>query len=203
MCLVYGYESPSDNGDVKDASEEGTEDPSVSTGAGIKLLSTESGNEKVTQRYRDRVKERRGGVNLDYDYEEPFRSAAGYLAKAPVPKSGLDTTERKRQMIQESKYLKKRITKKDHNVVHEELKSYFEKLGMDDEKQRERVNEWDNILSSEYSENAEVQSENRFLFGVHKGNDCILKAKLTQKLMRDMSESCAECNPGAPEEYSK
>ncbi|GFX61105.1 protein Red [Trichonephila clavipes] len=337
---------------------------------------------ELAQRYRDRAKERRDGVNPDYQNEDPITSAAGYRAVAPDAKSGLDAAERRRQMIQESKFLggdmehthlvkgldyallqkvrseinykekeeeelenlllkhkdkgeeeeiqfktklgkniyrqvfknrypekselflpnrmayiidledeyadsdipttllrskadcpsfesqttlttndivikkltqvlsylrqglhNKKIKKKDKGKLKEEetkrpkladdsifgdigdyvpalekrgktkqdkkpdsekRKSYFEKPRMDDdkrreEKERERANEWDNILSSEYGENAEDRSKDKLLVGALKGDDSRLKAKLTSKLDRDMPESYAECYPGAPE----
>ncbi|GIX79851.1 protein Red [Caerostris extrusa] len=60
---------------------------------------------ELAQRYRDRAKERRDGVNPDYQNDDPITSAAGYRAVAPDAKSGLDAAERRRQMIQESKFL--------------------------------------------------------------------------------------------------
>ncbi|GFU07906.1 protein Red [Nephila pilipes] len=69
------------------------------------------------------------------------------------------------------------------------------------EKQGERVNKWDNILSSEYVENAEDRSKDKLLLDVHKADDSRLKAKLTSKLVRDVSKSYVEYYHGAPEEY--
>ncbi|XP_042910919.1 protein Red [Parasteatoda tepidariorum] len=60
---------------------------------------------ELSQKYRDRAKERRDGANPDYQNEDPITSAAGYRAVAPDAKSGLDAAERRRQMIQESKFL--------------------------------------------------------------------------------------------------
>ncbi|GFS45481.1 protein Red, partial [Nephila pilipes] len=51
------------------------------------------------------IRVRRDGVNPDNQNEDPIISAAGYQAVAPDAKSGLDTMERRRQMIQESKFL--------------------------------------------------------------------------------------------------
>ncbi|GFU34409.1 protein Red [Nephila pilipes] len=74
---------------------------------------------------------------------------------------------------------------------------------MDNEKQREQANEWNNILSSEYDENLVDRSKDKLLFGVHKGRDSRLKAKLISKLERDMPKSYAECYLCAPDEYSE
>lgn len=60
---------------------------------------------ELAKKYRDRAKERRDGANPDYQNEDPITSAAGYRAVAPDAKSGLDAAERRRQMIQESKFL--------------------------------------------------------------------------------------------------
>ncbi|GFU26834.1 protein Red [Nephila pilipes] len=54
----------------------------------------------------DKAKEKkRYGVNSDYQNEDSITSAAGYRAVTPDVKSGLDTAERRRQIIQESKFL--------------------------------------------------------------------------------------------------
>ncbi|KAL3203261.1 hypothetical protein MRX96_041982 [Rhipicephalus microplus] len=60
---------------------------------------------ELAEKYRDRARERREGVNPDYQNEDPISSTAGYRAVAPDAKSGLDAAERRRQMIQESKFL--------------------------------------------------------------------------------------------------
>ncbi|GFS85208.1 hypothetical protein NPIL_379401 [Nephila pilipes] len=101
---VYGHESPS-NDDVHVTSEEKTEDPSASTEALVEVLSTMSGNENVTQRNRYRAEERKDGVNTDNQNEDAITSAAGYRAIAPDANFGLDIAERRRQMIQKSKFL--------------------------------------------------------------------------------------------------
>lgn len=60
---------------------------------------------ELAEKYRDRARERREGVNPDYQNEDPISSTAGYRAVAPDAKSGMDAAERRRQMIQESKFL--------------------------------------------------------------------------------------------------
>ncbi|XP_067134833.1 protein Red isoform X1 [Centruroides vittatus] len=60
---------------------------------------------ELSRKYRDRARERREGANPDYQNEDPITSTAGYRAVAPDAKSGLDAAERRRQMIQESKFL--------------------------------------------------------------------------------------------------
>uniref|UniRef100_A0A646QG64 Protein Red n=1 Tax=Hemiscolopendra marginata TaxID=943146 RepID=A0A646QG64_9MYRI len=60
---------------------------------------------ELAMKYRDRAKERRDGINPDYQNEDPISTTAGYRAVAPDAKSGLDAAERRRQMIQESKFL--------------------------------------------------------------------------------------------------
>lgn len=60
---------------------------------------------ELAEKYRDRARERREGANPDYQNEDPLSSTAGYRAVAPDAKSGLDAAERRRQMIQESKFL--------------------------------------------------------------------------------------------------
>lgn len=60
---------------------------------------------ELAEKYRDRAKERRDGQNPDYQVEDPLSVASGYRAVAPDLKSGMDAAERRRQMIQESKFL--------------------------------------------------------------------------------------------------
>ncbi|GFU37838.1 hypothetical protein NPIL_646461 [Nephila pilipes] len=88
---VYGQESSLDDEDVFVASEEESENPSVSTAALVELLSTDSGNENVTQRYRDRAKERRDEVRPDNQIEDLITSAADHCAVTPNAKYGLFT----------------------------------------------------------------------------------------------------------------
>lgn len=60
---------------------------------------------ELAKKYRDRAGERRDGANPDYQAEDPLSTASGYRAVAPDLKSGMDAAERRRQMIQESKFL--------------------------------------------------------------------------------------------------
>nr|CAD7201003.1 unnamed protein product [Timema douglasi] len=60
---------------------------------------------ELAKKYRDRAGERRDGANPDYQAEDPLSTASGYRAVAPDVKSGMDAAERRRQMIQESKFL--------------------------------------------------------------------------------------------------
>lgn len=61
---------------------------------------------ELAEKYRDRAGERRSGVNPDYQTEDPMNTAGqAYRAVAPDVKSGFDAAERRRQMIQESKFL--------------------------------------------------------------------------------------------------
>lgn len=60
---------------------------------------------ELAEKYRDRASERRQGVNPDYQHDDPMNTAQAYRAVAPDLKSGFDAAERRRQMIQESKFL--------------------------------------------------------------------------------------------------
>ncbi|CAH1975291.1 unnamed protein product [Acanthoscelides obtectus] len=60
---------------------------------------------ELAEKYRDRAKERRTGANPDYQSDDPIATAQAYRAVAPDLKSGFDAAERRRQMIQESKFL--------------------------------------------------------------------------------------------------
>lgn len=61
--------------------------------------------QELAEKYRDRARERRDGSNQDYQAIDPSSSANAYRAVAPDSKSGLDAAERRRQLIQESKFL--------------------------------------------------------------------------------------------------
>lgn len=60
---------------------------------------------KLSEKYRDRAKERRDGANPDYQNEDPVTSMAAYRAVAPDSKSTFDAAERRKRMIEESKFL--------------------------------------------------------------------------------------------------
>ncbi|XP_018329106.1 protein Red [Agrilus planipennis] len=60
---------------------------------------------ELAEKYRDRASERRTGANPDYQTLDPMNAAQAYRAVAPDLKSGFDAAERRKQMIQESKYL--------------------------------------------------------------------------------------------------
>lgn len=62
--------------------------------------------QELADKYRDRARERRDGANPDYQAMDVTGNASNaYRAVAPDLKSGLDAAERRRQMIQESKFL--------------------------------------------------------------------------------------------------
>lgn len=60
--------------------------------------------QELAEKYRDRARERRDGSGADYQAMDPT-GANAYRAVAPDSKSGLDAAERRRQLIQESKFL--------------------------------------------------------------------------------------------------
>lgn len=60
---------------------------------------------ELAKKYRDRARERRDNANPDYQEEVAATTTAAYRAVAPDLKSGLDAAERRKQMIQESKFL--------------------------------------------------------------------------------------------------
>lgn len=61
---------------------------------------------ELSEKYRDRARERRDGINPDYQtVETPGHGNSAYRAVAPDLKSGIDAAERRRRMIQESKFL--------------------------------------------------------------------------------------------------
>ncbi|XP_006814703.1 protein Red-like [Saccoglossus kowalevskii] len=60
---------------------------------------------ELAKKYRDRARERRDGVNKDYEETEMISTTANYKAVAPDVQSGDTAAIRRRQVIEESKYL--------------------------------------------------------------------------------------------------
>ncbi|XP_030376621.1 protein Red [Scaptodrosophila lebanonensis] len=64
--------------------------------------------QELSEKYRDRARERRDGANPDYqNVSTPGHGSStnAYRAVAPDMKSGIDAAERRRRIIQESKFL--------------------------------------------------------------------------------------------------
>lgn len=59
---------------------------------------------ELSEKYRDRAKERREGGTQDQNFD-PRTSTSGYRAVAPEVVGGIDAAERRKKMIQESKFL--------------------------------------------------------------------------------------------------
>lgn len=59
---------------------------------------------ELAKKYRDLADERQDGANPDYEAEDPLSSASDCRALAPDLKSGMNSSERFRQVIQESKF---------------------------------------------------------------------------------------------------
>ncbi|OWF38058.1 protein Red-like [Mizuhopecten yessoensis] len=72
--------------------------------AKLKRLEEERQKE-LEEKYRDRARERRDGFNRDYAETEIISTTADYRAVAPDAKAGENYAERRKQLIQESKYL--------------------------------------------------------------------------------------------------
>lgn len=60
---------------------------------------------ELAEKYRDRARERRDGTNDIIPSDPTSTTGSAYRAVAPDVKSGMDAKERRRQLIQESKYL--------------------------------------------------------------------------------------------------
>lgn len=72
--------------------------------AKLKKLEEERQKE-LAEKYRDRAKERRDGANKDYEQTDIISTTADYRAVAPNAQAGENYQERRKQIIQESKYL--------------------------------------------------------------------------------------------------
>ncbi|OCT88369.1 IK cytokine L homeolog isoform X1 [Xenopus laevis] len=71
-----------------------------------KLRQQEIEREKeLAEKYRDRARERRDGVNKDYEETELISTTANYRAVGPTAEADKSAAEKRRQLIQESKFL--------------------------------------------------------------------------------------------------
>ncbi|KAK2117945.1 hypothetical protein P7K49_004832 [Saguinus oedipus] len=61
--------------------------------------------EKLAEKYRDRAKERRDGVKKDYEETELISTTANYRVVSPTAEADKSAAEKRRQLIQESKFL--------------------------------------------------------------------------------------------------
>ncbi|XP_057333151.1 protein Red [Microplitis mediator] len=104
-------------GTVRDASAKTAQTPSVSGGSRAELRrkkksyyaklkkQEEDKMAELAEKYRDRARERRDGTTDEFQPEDPINNASAYRAVAPDVKSGIDAAERRRLMIQQSKFL--------------------------------------------------------------------------------------------------
>ncbi|TKS83447.1 Protein Red [Collichthys lucidus] len=60
---------------------------------------------ELAEKYRDRARERRDGVNKDYEETELISTTANYRAVGPTAEADKSAAEKRRQLIQESKFL--------------------------------------------------------------------------------------------------
>ncbi|XP_052042693.1 protein Red-like [Apodemus sylvaticus] len=71
-----------------------------------KLLQQGTEREReLAEKYRDRAKERRDGTNKDYEETKLLRTTANYRAVGPTAEAHKSAAEKRRQLIQESKFL--------------------------------------------------------------------------------------------------
>lgn len=61
--------------------------------------------QELAEKYRDRARERRDGGDPNFQPTDSASTSSAYRAVAPDSKSGMDAAERRRQLIQESKFL--------------------------------------------------------------------------------------------------
>ncbi|CAG9832874.1 unnamed protein product [Diabrotica balteata] len=99
---------------------------------------------ELAEKYRDRASERRSGVNPDYQADDPIATAQAYRAVAPDLKSGYDAAERRRQMIQESKFLggdmeHTHLVKGLDYALLQKVRSEIQTLEMEQEQELEKL----------------------------------------------------------------
>lgn len=99
---------------------------------------------ELAEKYRDRASERRSGVNPDYQADDPIATAQAYRAVAPDLKSGYDAAERRRQMIQESKFLggdmeHTHLVKGLDYALLQKVRSEIQQIEMEQEQEMERL----------------------------------------------------------------
>jgi IK cytokine len=113
---------------------------------------------ELAEKYRDRASERRQGVNPDYQSDDPVATAQAYRAVAPDLKSGFDAAERRRQMIQESKFLggdmeHTHLVKGLDYALLQKVRSEIQHIEQEQEQELERLA----TKTSEEKEKKEVQ----------------------------------------------
>ncbi|XP_028141385.1 protein Red [Diabrotica virgifera virgifera] len=99
---------------------------------------------ELAEKYRDRASERRSGHNPDYQADDPIATAQAYRAVAPDLKSGYDAAERRRQMIQESKFLggdmeHTHLVKGLDYALLQKVRSEIQTLEMEQEQELEKL----------------------------------------------------------------
>uniref|UniRef100_S4RST7 RED-like N-terminal domain-containing protein n=1 Tax=Petromyzon marinus TaxID=7757 RepID=S4RST7_PETMA len=72
--------------------------------AKLKLQEQERERE-LAEKYRDRARERRDGLNKDYEETDTISTTANYRAVGPSAEADKSAAEKRRQLIQESKFL--------------------------------------------------------------------------------------------------
>ncbi|XP_015789168.1 protein Red-like [Tetranychus urticae] len=100
---------------------------------------------ELSKKYRDRAKERRDGANPDYQNEDPVKSMEAYRAVAPDFKSTFDAAERRKRMIEESKFLGGDIKHThlvkglDYALLHKVKAELVEKDDDNDDEEEEKI----------------------------------------------------------------
>lgn len=149
--------------------------------AKLKRLEDERQKE-LSARYRDRATERREGQNKDYAETEMVSTTADYRAVAPDVKSGESYAERRKQVIQESKYLggdmeHTHLVKGLDYALLEKVRAEINYKEKEDEEQME-------IAVSSAKEEKEVETEPQIQFKTKLGRNIhriLFKAKLPER----------------------
>nr|XP_058968623.1 protein Red-like [Pocillopora verrucosa] len=108
---IYSHRSSRDDDDDDDGDVEGDDDDPWSRRrkkkkyyAKLKKMEEER-EQELASKYRDRARERRDGLNPDYQSTDTLSATANYRAVGPTAEATNTAAERRRQAIQESKFL--------------------------------------------------------------------------------------------------
>lgn len=151
--------------------------------AKLKRLEEERQKE-LAEKYRDRARERRDGGTNDYDNSEMISTTADYRAVAPDAKSIENYAERRKQVIQESKYLggdmeHTHLVKGLDYALLEKVRAEITSKEREDEQEMEKV-----VTQAPKEKKEEVDPEEKMQFKTKMGRNIyrtLFKPKVSER----------------------
>lgn len=145
---------------------------------------------ELSEKYRDRARERRDGDNPDYQPSDATGSSNAYRAVAPDLKSGLDAAERRRQMIQESKFLggdmqHTHLVKGLDYALLQKVRSEIVVKEQEEELEMERLADEGHDDEAEESDEGEEEEDSKFKTILGRNVFNIVQAHRSKKIERN------------------